>query len=428
MNKALKLFITFLVSVIFYHNAFFCAEHHPYEKKKILIISDILQERIGGTEKVIKEIKTRLKRKGLDIFVLDFSQVSTFTIPGMSDERSVYPWRIKKEVATIIQNYRPDYILIVPLGIMSFAAGNYCHENNIPFSVFCSVRMPQLCQSLLHLPTWITTYFINKFLAKASTIFVPTQSFANELSIQKINNIVVWPHGIDTDVFKLPTLEQKDAARIKCKLGSCQRPLYLFVGRLTKIKNLEAFLDLTIPGTKIVVGNENVGYSIKSLQKKYPQAIFVGPQVGQDLLNYYACADIFVFPSKVDAFGLVILEALAMGLPLVAFDVCGPRDIAPSGCNVSYLAQNNDQLEKKALEAWSDLKSGSITSEQCNAYVQKFSWDDAVNSLLAHLVPINGISNLISQPSNESQFAAALNMAKAQYKSVIDTIHNAFTV
>lgn len=397
MNSIFKNLIMCCIIIISFNNIYSTQESYPHKDKKFLIISDINQNRIGGTEKVIKEIKTRLEKKGLNVFVLDFSQVSTFTIPGMSDEKSVYPWRIRKELESLIQDFNPDYILIIPLGIMSFVAGNYCYKKKIPFSVFCSVRMPQLCKSLLHIPTKITTYFMNKFLSKASIIFVPTQSFADELYAQNLQNIVVWPHGVDTEFFKLPNQAQKEEARIKCNLENCQRPIYLFVGRLTKIKNLEAFLDLNIPGTKVVVGNENVGYSLKSLQAKYPQAIFPGPKIGQELLDYYASADIFIFPSKIDAFGLVILEALASGLPLVAFDVCGPRDIAPTGCNVSYLAHDNAQLQQCASQAWSDLSNGYITPEQCNTYAQKFSWDDAVNSLVQNAVQIQDKNQLSSQ-------------------------------
>lgn len=361
---------------------------NKYENKRLLIISDIYENHIGGTEKVIAEIKTRLQKLGMTISVVDLSKISTFRIPFTTEERFPCPWRIKKEMSKIIIDFCPDYILIVPLGIMSFAAGEYCFDNNIPFTIFYSVRMPELSKTLLGIPMCFVRYFINSFLSKAKNILVPTLSFRDELIEQGFKNVITWPHGVDLQSFKTPTSQEKEQATEKCNLHNTSRPFYLFVGHLSKAKNLEAFLNLDLPGTKILVGDENIGFSLNNLRKRYPDVIFPGPKIGNELLNYYQCADIFLFPSKADSFGLVMLEALASGLPIVGFNTSGPRDVVPNGSGVSYLANNNLELQKMALQAWSDLESGKVTAQQCREYAQHFSWDNAVEQLLENLVQI----------------------------------------
>jgi glycosyltransferase involved in cell wall biosynthesis len=360
-----------------------------YEGKKVLIIADISQAHVGGTENVVLEIKKRLIQRGLIVSVVDFSAVPTFQIPGAAGESCPYPWSIKSDIATLIHKINPNYILIIPLGIMAYKAGAYCYEHHIPFTVFCSVRMPELVNSLFYFPLSISRYFVNGFLAKASNILVPTLSFEKELQQQGLTTIFTWPHGVDTEKFTLPTEDEKKQATIACNLENKPRPFYLFVGRITKAKNLEAFLNLDIPGTKILVGGENIGYSLDTLKKRFPDAVFPGLKQGKELLNYYQCSDIFVFPSKIDSFGLVLLEALACGLPIVGFNTFGPTDVVPSASGVSYLANVNDTLQEQAVKAWHDIQNNRVTPLQCRMYAEQFSWDTATDSLLDRLIAID---------------------------------------
>lgn len=391
-----KFVVTVFLKQIFYIICFmFCFRNctlqagKPHKNKRLLIISDIYEKKIGGTEKVISELKVNLVKMGLTVFLLDFSKISTFIIPGTSGEAAPYPWRVKSEIAKIIKVFCPDYIFIVPLGIMSYMAGSYCFTNNIPFTIFYSVRMPELCKTLFSIPTCIMRYFVNPFLSKASNILVPTQSFRDELHKQGIKNVFAWPHGVDLQRFNVPTPDEKRLATQTCGLQAFERPFYLFVGHLSKAKNLDAFLNLNVPGTKIVVGDENVGFKLNDLRKKYPHVIFPGAKLGSDLLNYYKCADIFLFPSKADSFGLVLLEALASGLPIVGFNTCGPRDVVPRGCSVSYLADDDLELQKLAIKAWQDLEQGIVTPSKCRKYAEQFSWEAATEHLLEKLVQID---------------------------------------
>jgi glycosyltransferase involved in cell wall biosynthesis len=131
-----------------------------------------------------------------------------------------------------------------------------------------------------------------------------------------------------------------------------------------------------------------MGYSIPELQKQHPDIIITGPKRGKDLINYYHSADIFLFTSKNDSFGLVLLEALASGLPIVGFNTYGPRDVVPKGTGVSYLADKDEELQTCAVKAWEDLQNGLITHQQCRDYAAQFSWDVAVDKLLLSLTQI----------------------------------------
>lgn len=388
--KRMVVFVGIVMSFVVGQAQAASVQHDP---KRLLIISDIYEHSIGGTERVIAEIKVRLERRGMRVLVADFSKITTFQMPGTSGEPSPYPWRVKSEIAQMIKNFSPDYILIVPLGMMSYKAAEYCAENDIPFSIFYSVRMPELCKKLFYLPLTISRHFEYTLLSRATTILVPTLSFRNELTDSGLDNVFAWPHGVDLETFTLPTPEEKEAATIACNLQCCERPFYLFVGHISKAKNLDVFFDMNLPGTKVVVGDENIGYTISDLRKRYPEIVFAGPKMGKDLLNYYACSDVFVFPSKNDSFGLVMTEGLASGLPVVGFDTTGPGDVVPRGCGVSYLANSDEGLQAAAIQAWVDLRQGVVTSMQCRKYASRYSWDSAVDDFLNKLEQINSLPN-----------------------------------
>lgn len=346
--------------------------------KRMLIVCDVYKEGIGGTETVLREIKTGLSKINIVVDIIDVSELSLNLCAS------------QRAIANKIQNFRPDYVFISLLGIMSCIAMRYCFNNNIPFTTFCSVHIPKLYKKVAYMPEFMTSSLVNNYLLpKASNILVPTDSFKAELDELGLDNVQTWTHGIDLNRFTLPRPEEKELARIACNLQDKKRPFYLYVAHVSKIKNIPAFLDLDLPGTKIVVGDENIGCSIADLQECYPDVLFTGAKSGADLVNYYHASDIFVFPSKLDTFGLVILEALACGLPIVGFDVTGPKDVVPAKSGVSYLAQTDQELQVCALQAWNELCSNTITPEQCHTYASKFSWNNAIDLLIKNLVQID---------------------------------------
>lgn len=363
-------------------------------KKRFLIICENFEivgepvKVIGGVEKVILQVTDILQERNFDVEYMDVP-LDTFTVPGTEDLQSPYPWGIKAKIAQKIFTFKPDYIFIPLHGVMSYQAATYCFNQKIPFTAFYPARLTNICKSNFHIPMFISNYFVNDFLSKASRVLVPAFSMQAELEQQGIKNVVAWPHGVELERFSLPTMQEKEDAIVACGLQDKPHPFYLYVARLSPEKNIQGFLDVKVPGTKILVGPEDMGYKISDLQQKYPDIVITGPKKGKNLLNYYHSADIFLFTSKQDSFGLVMLEALATGLPVVGFNTCGPMDVVPQGRGVSYLANNDDELQQCALFAWEDLQAGIITHEQCQNYAKNFTWDVAVDSLLENMVQID---------------------------------------
>lgn len=356
------------------------------QQQKLLIICDMYETDIGGLENVVFEVRSRMQQEGIDVKLFGLADVPTFTVPFAGGLQSANPLNVRGYIKECINTYKPTYILIVLHGLMSQTAGFYCSDNTIPFTVFYPGRGPEVIKETSYIPCWITRPFINMFLRKANKVLVPSFSMEKELHENDgLTNVIAWPHGINADVFTLPTPQEKDIARSICKLENCQHPLYLYVGRISPEKNIPGFLNAKLTGTKIVVGPEYGGFNIEKLRKQYPEIIFTGPKRGQDLLNYYRAADIFFFPSKMDSFGLVMPEALSMGLPVVGFDTNGPRDVVPRGCGVSYLADTDQEIEEQAAIAWNDVQNGTVTAQQCHDYAQQFSWISAMEKFKENL-------------------------------------------
>ncbi len=197
-----------------------------------------------------------------------------------------------------------------------------------------------------------------------------TPALVNELRARGFRNVVLWPRGVDTGQFHPRAAD----------LG-LPRPVFLCVGRVAVEKNLEAFLDLELPGTKVIVGD---GPARAALMRKYPQAIFLGAQQGEELAKTYAAADVFVFPSKTDTFGLVLLEALASGVPVAAFPVTGPRDVLGS----APVGALNDDLRLACLSAL------RISPQACLEFAAQHTWEVSARAFIDNMADIRTIESM----------------------------------
>lgn len=364
----------------------FSGAHSP--QKKLLIVCDMWEHTIGGVEELFHQVRNRFVKKGYRVELMGLADVDHFKVPIMASTKSPYPWGNNVKLAKKMKAFKPDYVLVIWHGFMSHQSASYFQEKKIPFIAFYPGLLPEAIKSVAGIPLFITNYVINNFLKKASKVVVASNAMKNHLLAQGVDHVLVWPHGIDIERFTLPTKAEKQLAIKKCMLEKKQHPFHLYVGRLDPMKNLDLFFNVSLPGTKIVVGPED-GYSIAALRKKYPDIIFTGGKQGDALLDYYRAADVFLFPSKIDAFGLVVVEALAMGVPTVCFDSFGPSEIIPKGCGVGYLAKNNKQFKHYALQAWKDVQSNPLLAQQCHNYAARFSWDVAMDELEKNLIQIN---------------------------------------
>lgn len=316
-----------------------------------------------------------LKKLGHAVTVIGPDQFKTYPLPTYKEIRVAL--FAAAELAVKLEALDPDCIHIATEGPLGLAARNYCVQRRLRFTTSYHTRFPEYVAERFPVPASLVYPMIRWFHQPASAVMVATPSIERELQPHGFQRMVRWTRGVDTDLFH---------PRDENFLPDLPRPIHLYVGRVAVEKNIDAFLNLSLPGTKIIVGG---GPQFESISKKYPDAIFTGPKHGEELARYYAAADVFVFPSLTDTFGLVILEALACGVPVAAFPVAGPLDVigdSPVGCLNADL--------KTAIDA--ALK---IPRDQCRQYALTFSWQAATQQFLSYLKPVKQLE--------QSQGAAA---------------------
>jgi glycosyltransferase involved in cell wall biosynthesis len=290
--------------------------------------------------------------------------------PGYREIRlSLLPGR---KVAAEIERHRREAaglaIHIATEGPLGQAARRYCVQHQLPFTTAYHTRFPQYLQAMFGVPeTWVYG-FLRRFHGAAARALSPTVEVDHELERVGLTNVARWTRGVDLDVFT----SRPDLSPL---VSGLPRPRFLYVGRVSVEKNIQAFLTLDLPGSKIVAG---VGPALDLLRRRFPDVHFVGVLSREDLAQLYSSVDVFVFPSRTDTFGLVMLEALACGTPVAAFPVQGPIDVV-GGSDVAVL---DEDLRKAVLHAL------RIDRAKCRAWAERFSWQAATEQFIAQQVPV----------------------------------------
>lgn len=273
----------------------------------------------------------------------------------------------------LIQANQAQWIHIATEGPLGWAARKYCLNNKLAFTTAFHTKFPEILKAAMGLPLFIGYCFFRYFHRPSSGVMVPTKDVYDHLEKLKFKKLRLWTHGVDTQLFQYQSQALKDDT-----LSDQKKPVSLFVGRLSYEKNIEAFLQLDLPGSKVVVG---VGPVEKSLKEKYPNVKWLGILKRPQLAKVYASADVLVFPSKADTFGLVMLEAMACGTPVAAFPVDGPRAVLGDGPS-KVLGGAMDQDLK---QAW--IKAIKIPRWNARQHAERFSWDQAGQQFMNFLVP-----------------------------------------
>src|ERR1700742_4168309 len=316
---------------------------------RILIATDAWHPQVNGVVRTLTMMAGAAKALSIDVSFLTPQSFRTFAMPSYPDLRVALPGAAK--IARLIAEARPDSIHIATEGPIGLAVRRHCRKHRLPFTTSFHTRFPEYVSARLPIPeAWIWA-MLRWFHGTSQAVMAATPALATELRARGFRNVVLWPRGVDTKLFHPRQVD----------LG-LPRPVFVCVGRVAVEKNLEAFLDLDLPGTKLIVGD---GPARASLERKYPQAKFLGARQGEALAEAYAAADVFVFPSRTDTFGLVLLEALASGLPVAAFPVTGPRDVigaAPVGAL-------NEDLREASLSAL------TISPQACLEFAAKHTWE-----------------------------------------------------
>jgi glycosyltransferase involved in cell wall biosynthesis len=316
---------------------------------RVLVVTDAWRPQVNGVVRTLERLQLEAGRQGADIRFLAPDRFPTVPMPGYADIRLARA--MPSAVAKAIENERPDAVHIATEGPLGLLARRWAIVSRRPFTTCYHTRYPQYISARYPVPENWTYAAMRWFHNAGATTMVATESLKAELSGRGFKNLAIWSRGVDGELFRPHEPRTRFAG---------QGPVFLCVGRVAVEKNLEAFLSTEMPGTKIVVGD---GPDRERLSKRYPDAVFTGALFGQDLADAYAQADVFVFPSLTDTFGLVLLEALASGVPVAAFPGAGlVGQLGPAG--VAVLDQD---LGKAALGAL------TISRTACRDFALGFS-------------------------------------------------------
>jgi glycosyltransferase involved in cell wall biosynthesis len=333
--------------------------------KRILVATDAWHPQVNGVVRTLAMMAEAARTFGIDVSFLTPQSFRTFAMPSYRDLRLALPYQTK--IARLIADIRPDSIHIATEGPIGLSVRRYCRKRGLPFTSSFHTRFPEYVSARLPVPESWVWRALRQFHGPSQAVMAATPALAGELRARGFRNVVLWPRGVDTRQFHPRPVD----------LG-LPRPVFLCVGRVAVEKNLEAFLDLDLPGTKLIVGD---GPARMALARNHPQAVFLGARQGEALAQAYAAADVFVFPSKTDTFGLVLLEALASGLPVAAFPVSGPRDVigdAPVGVL-------NDDLRSACLAAL------EISPQACLAFAATHTWEASVRAFIDNMADIRNV-------------------------------------
>ena len=333
-------------------------------QRTILIVTDAWHPQINGVVRSVELVARELERRGYLVSMLTPAEFKTFPMPGYAEIR--LSRTLSKPVFARIDAIAPDAVHIATEGPLGLIARRWCRRHGVKFSTAYHTQFPEYLRARLPVPVTWSYRFLRWFHGAAAHCLVGTPHLKTLLEQRGFRNVALWPKGVDTELFN-------PARRGALPYGG---PVFLYVGRVAVEKNIEAFLGLELPGSKVVVGG---GPSLESLKQSYPEAHFLGPKQGEELARLFASADVFVFPSRTDTFGLVLLEALASGTPVAAFPVTGPIDVigtAPVGVL-------DEDLQRAALAAL------ETSRDECRSYAEQFSWAASAEQFLKYL-PFRG--------------------------------------
>ncbi|HJZ91014.1 MAG TPA: glycosyltransferase family 1 protein [Gemmataceae bacterium] len=332
--------------------------------RRILLATDAWRPQVNGVVRTWETSIAHLRSRGHLVAVIEPGLFARVPAPFYQEIRLALPRR--RRVTGLIREFAPDVVHIATEGPIGLAVRAFCRRNRWAYSTSYHSRFPEYLQHLAGIPIGWTYRFMRWFHSASSAVMVSTPSLENELAARGFRNLRRWSRGVDLTLF---------APRPKT-WTQYARPILLYAGRVSKEKNIEAFLALAHPGTKVVVGD---GPIREKLQRDCPEVVFLGYRTGTALAECYANADLFVFPSKTDTFGLVMIEAMACGVPVAAYPVVGPIDVVTTP-GVGALDDDLGRAVERALK--------TADPDACVRHARQFTWERCTDQLEANFVPI----------------------------------------
>ena len=283
---------------------------------KILVATDAWSPQVNGVVETYRRLALELTSLGSELVFLTPDDFRTVAMPRYREIALALPSAAK--AAAVIDRLAPDHIHVATEGPVGWLARAYCRRRGLPFTTSFHTRFPEYAAAHFGFPSSIVYAGMRRFHNAGAGVMVATASLRRDLVERGFRNVMPWTRGVDTEFFK----PRPD------RVFGTDGPVFLYVGRVSREKNIEAFLSADLPGIKAVVGD---GPDLRMLAERFPDVHFAGRRTGDDLARHFASADVFVFPSRTDTFGLVILEAMASGLPVAAYPVTGPIDLIEDG-------------------------------------------------------------------------------------------------
>lgn len=329
---------------------------------RILLVTDAWAPQVNGVVVTLANTVGWLERWGHEVNVLSPEGFRTMSMPTYPEiPLAILPG---SKVAERFRAFDPEAVHIATEGPLGIAAHAYCRKNGLSFTTAYHTCFPEYVKPRFGVPLGITYSLLRRFHARSSAVLVATPAISDMLAKRGFTNLVRWSRGVDTEIFR-PAPE---------RFSDLRRPVFLFVGRVAVEKNIPGFLGLDLPGTKVVVGD---GPQRRELERRFPDAVFAGMKSGRELASYYQRADVLVFPSRTDTFGLVLVEAMACGTPVAAFPVRGPIDVV----NDPAAGVLHHDLGAAAMAAL------ALDREKVHRYGSRYSWEFSTRQFLSSLVP-----------------------------------------
>jgi glycosyltransferase involved in cell wall biosynthesis len=331
---------------------------------RIAIVTDAWSPQVNGVVRTLQSVGAELEKMGHEVLVISPDLFLSVPCPTYPEIRLAFA--STGAVGQMLEEFSPQAVHLATEGPVCLAARRWCLQRDFPFTTAYHTQFPDYVAARTGMnPDWVWRY-ITWFHGPAQAILAATPSIAATLRAHGLTRLRDWGRGVDLATFAHVA---PDPA-----IRALPGPVMLYVGRVAIEKNIEAFLTAKHPGSKVVVGD---GPALISLKAKFPDAHFLGPKFGTELAAAYAAADVFVFPSRTDTFGLVMIEALASGTPVAAYPVTGPVDVLTA--EVGAMAENLDAAIAQAL---------TRDRAACAAYGQTFTWAASARQFLQALVPI----------------------------------------
>ena len=337
---------------------------------RILVATDAWEPQVNGVVRTLTRTVAEMRAMGHEVEVISPDQFNTVPLPTYSEIKLAVG--AYEPIQERFKSFEPEAIHIATEGPVGLAARRVCLEWKLPFTTSYHTRFPEYVSARLPVPLAAGYAYMKWFHKPSGRMMVATDTMREELEGHGFRNISSWSRGVDTDIFHPRQGDEPDV------YAGLKRPIFLNVGRVAVEKNIEAFACLDLPGTKVVVGD---GPQRAELEEAYPDVKFVGAKYGDELAAYFGCADVFVFPSLTDTFGLVILEAMAAGVPVAGFNAPGPADIIP-GSNAGVLAPGRTEGLAEAAISCLDLDKTAV-----RAFAEKFSWRACAEQFVRNLDP-----------------------------------------